>query len=334
MTYKILIVDDEPANLRLMERLFRREYQVVTALAGKEGLEILKQHDIALIISDQRMPGMTGIEFLKSAAALRPQTVRIILTGYTDVNALVEAINSGVVYKYVTKPWLNEDLQQAVRRGIENYEAGKLAHNLALINNRLTDQLKTAREVFVQMITTALNAKDEDALGRACRTSRYAAASGARLSCFSQDEIEQLSLAALLHGVGGIGTPTHLFKTALLTAEERWMYAERTEKILMDFPEMNEVALAVRYHRENFDGSGFPKGLQGEQIPLFSRIIAVATFYDEMTSQPSINKELLHEKAIAKLREDAGSRFDPMIVEAFCEIDAVRKMHESVEQYA
>src|SRR5215210_6797600 len=99
MTYKILIVDDEPANLRLLERLFRREYQVISAESGSEALELLKRHDIALIISDQRMPFMTGIEFLKFAAQMRPQTVRIILTGYTDVNALIESINSGIVYK-------------------------------------------------------------------------------------------------------------------------------------------------------------------------------------------------------------------------------------------
>jgi response regulator RpfG family c-di-GMP phosphodiesterase len=182
MTYKILIVDDEPANLRLMERLFRRDYQVITALSGKEALELLKQHDIALIISDQRMPGMTGIEFLKSAAELRCQTVRIIITGYTDVNALVEAINSGVVYKYVTKPWLNEDLQQSVKRGIENYENGKRMHNLALTNERLSNQLKNARETFVQMIINALNARDDDALPLARRASSYAKEIGSHLA--------------------------------------------------------------------------------------------------------------------------------------------------------
>ena len=114
MDYKILIVDDEPANLRLLERLFRRDYQIISAASGLEALELLKLHNIALIISDQRMPGMTGIEFLKQAAEMRPATVRIILTGYTDVNALVEAINSGVIYKYATKPWVNEDLKQTV----------------------------------------------------------------------------------------------------------------------------------------------------------------------------------------------------------------------------
>lgn len=329
MTYKILIVDDEPANLRLMERLFRRDYQVVTALSGKEALELLKQHDVALIISDQRMPGMTGIEFLKSAAELRRQTVRIILTGYTDVNALVEAINSGVVYKYVTKPWLNEDLQQTVKRGLENYENGKRLHNLALINERLSNQLKNARDVFVQLVINALNARDDDALAQARRASTYAKEIGSHLACFSAKEIEELSLAALLHGVGQIGTPNHSFKTP----EERRTYAERTEKILQDFPEMMDIALAIRYHRENFDGTGFPEGLRGEQIPLFSRIISVAAAYAEMTSQASIDKESLHEKALAKLREDDGIRFDPMIVNAFCEIDALRKINQTVEQY-
>jgi putative two-component system response regulator len=334
MNYKILIVDDEIANLRLMERLFRRNYQVLTALSGMEALEILKQHDIALIISDQRMPGMTGIEFLKQASELRQHTVRIILTGYTDVNALVEAINSGVVYKYVTKPWLNEDLQQTVKRGLENYETNKRLHNLTVNNERLTEQLKAAQNALVQLVTNALNAQDNDALGHARRTSGYAMAIASQLPYFEQDEIEQLSLAALFHGIGQLGTPTHIFKTAELTDDERRVYSERTERILMDFPEMTEIALAVKYHREHYDGSGYPEGLNGDRIPLFSRIIAVASAYDEMTSQPVIDKALLHERAIAKLREDSGTRFDPTIVAAFCELDTVKKMAQSIEQPA
>ena len=104
MSYKILIVDDEPANLRTLARLFREEYQVMTAGSGAEALELLIQHDVALLITDQRMPGMTGIELLKNTVSLRPRMVRMILTGYTDVEALVEAINCGEVYRYVTSP--------------------------------------------------------------------------------------------------------------------------------------------------------------------------------------------------------------------------------------
>src|SRR4051812_33459659 len=93
MTHKILVVDDEAANLRLLERLFKRDYIVLTASSGSEALRTLQQQEIALLITDQRMSGMTGIELLQHAASIRPQMVRIILTGYTDVDALVEAIN-------------------------------------------------------------------------------------------------------------------------------------------------------------------------------------------------------------------------------------------------
>src|ERR687883_1692077 len=141
MTYKIMVVDDEPANLRLLERLFRREYQVITASSGQEALELLSQHDVALLITDQRMPGMTGIELLKRTASFRPHMVRIILTGYTDFGALVEAINCGQVYKYVTKPWSNEDLRQTVVRAVEHYEATKSRHELELTNRRLRARL-------------------------------------------------------------------------------------------------------------------------------------------------------------------------------------------------
>jgi DNA-binding NtrC family response regulator len=147
MPYKIMVVDDEPANLRLLERLFRRDYQVITAASGAEALRLLEQHDVALLITDQRMPGMTGIELLKRTAELRPHMVRIILTGYTDADALVEAINCGQVYKYVTKPWNNDELQLTVSRALEHYETNKARHEFALANERLMARLQQIQEL-------------------------------------------------------------------------------------------------------------------------------------------------------------------------------------------
>jgi DNA-binding NtrC family response regulator len=141
MSYKVLIVDDEPANLRSLVRLFRDEYDVFAAASGAEALELLKQHDVAVLITDQRMPAMTGIELLKNTIPLRPRMVRIILTGYTDVDALVEAINCGQVYRYVTKPWGNDDLKQTVRRALEHYETNKKSYELELTNQRLSSRL-------------------------------------------------------------------------------------------------------------------------------------------------------------------------------------------------
>ena len=147
MSHKILIVDDEPANLRSLSRLFREDFEVFPVGSGEEALDLLRQQDIALMITDQRMPGMTGIELLKKTVQLRPRMVRIILTGYTDVDALVDAINCGQVYRYVTKPWSNEELQLTVKRALEHYETNKNRYELALANERLVSRIREIQQL-------------------------------------------------------------------------------------------------------------------------------------------------------------------------------------------
>jgi DNA-binding NtrC family response regulator len=147
MSYKILIVDDEPANLRTLTRLFREDYEVLTAQSGDDALALLRQHDVALLITDQRMPGMTGIELLKKTVPLRPRMIRIMLTGYTDVDALVEAINCGQVYRYVAKPWDNEELRLTVKRGLEHYELFKQRNELESANARLVSRIMEIQQL-------------------------------------------------------------------------------------------------------------------------------------------------------------------------------------------
>ena len=170
MTYKIMIVDDEPANLRTLERLFRRDYQVVTAPSGAEALALLEQHDVALLISDQRMPAMTGIELMMKSVALRRQMVRILLTGYTDVGALIEALNSGLVYRYLTKPWDNDDLRLTVSRALDHYESVKSKHLLGMENQRLRARLEKITELaFEGLDQGSLAPKEETADSNASR---------------------------------------------------------------------------------------------------------------------------------------------------------------------
>lgn len=147
MAYKIMIVDDEPANLRVLERLFRQDYQVITAESAAEALTLLQTHDVALLISDQRMPETTGIELMKQTVALRPQMVKILLTGYTDVEALIESINSGLVYRYITKPWNNDDLRLTVSRALSHFESIKEKHLLGMENRRLRARLAEISEL-------------------------------------------------------------------------------------------------------------------------------------------------------------------------------------------
>lgn len=141
MPYKIMIVDDEPANLRTLARLFHQDYHLVTATSGAEALTLVEQHDVALLISDQRMPEMTGIELMRSTVAIRPHMVRILLTGYTDVEALIDSINSGLVYRYMTKPWNNDELRAVVSKGLKYYELSKSKCMLEMENQRLLARL-------------------------------------------------------------------------------------------------------------------------------------------------------------------------------------------------
>jgi DNA-binding NtrC family response regulator len=156
MRYKILIVDDEPSNLRTLERLFRREHDVLTAASAAEAMMLLQQHDIALLICDQRMPEMNGIELMVSTVKIRPHMVRILLTGYTDVSSLIDAINCGHVYKYVTKPWVNDDLIITVDRALEHYETIRSRHNLQMTNDRLQARLAEIAELALSDDETLL----------------------------------------------------------------------------------------------------------------------------------------------------------------------------------
>ncbi|PYS91292.1 MAG: hypothetical protein DMF64_12750 [Acidobacteria bacterium] len=333
MTYKLMIVDDEQANLRLLERLFRRDYQVVTADSGEEALRLLAQHDVALLITDQRMPGMTGIELIKHTVSLRPQMVRIILTGYTDVSALVEAINCGQVYKYVTKPWNNDELRLTVTRALEYYETNKARHELLHQNQRLSARLKEMTRGFVRTIADALEAKDEYMHGHARRVSGYAVALGRRLA-LDGAQLEQLELAAFLHDIGKIGTPDSLLlKPAPLTDEERavmQLHPERGARMLAGIPEMQDVIAAVRHHHENYDGTGYPEGLSGAQIPLSARIIHVADAYDAMTSPRPFRQAMTHEQALARLEEHAGTQFDPQVVCMLAEFETIAQIRRTI----
>jgi len=137
--HALLIVDDEKEILRSLTLTFEEDYEVFTASSGAEALEILQQQDIALILADQRMPEMTGAEFLAQTLSINPHIIRIILTGYTDTASLIQAINQGQIYQYITKPWNRQELQIIVRRALERYE-------LSLANQRLLKELQAANE--------------------------------------------------------------------------------------------------------------------------------------------------------------------------------------------
>jgi len=175
MTAKILYIDDEPANLIVFEAVCGDEFTVLTAQSGKEGLELLATHDIGVLLTDQRMPGMTGVDVLEAARALKPDTVRVLITAYSDINEAVAAINRSNVERYMRKPWQPEELRMALRDGLATYEtrlkvqalerrmvetervyalgvvASGIAHELRNPLGVMTPSLELAREALRQL---------------------------------------------------------------------------------------------------------------------------------------------------------------------------------------
>jgi response regulator RpfG family c-di-GMP phosphodiesterase len=161
MQHTVLVVDDEPANLRMVERLLRRDYRVLTAPSGEAALEILRSEEVTLIITDQRMPGISGTELLRESVRTNPDAVRIILTGYTDIDALIDAINSSRVYRFVSKPWdpvqLKETIDTAIRDRQRTLEEKRLisdlvgfvqSHPSLFISERKEDSGEAVEKIF------------------------------------------------------------------------------------------------------------------------------------------------------------------------------------------
>jgi DNA-binding NtrC family response regulator len=137
--FGVLYVDDEIHNLNSFKAAFRRDFNIYVAQSAREGRRVLDQNEIAVIVTDQRMPGVTGIEFLESIIPVYPDTIRILLTGFSDVNAVMDAINRGQVYKYLVKPWADEELKMYVQNAIEIY-------NLRRENRDLAQKLEQANK--------------------------------------------------------------------------------------------------------------------------------------------------------------------------------------------
>lgn len=315
MTYKLLIVDDELANLRLLQRLFSGDFHCLTASSGMEAIRLIEQHDIAILITDQRMPTMTGLELLKRTAAVRPHMVRILLTGYTDVEALVEAVNSGLVYMYMTKPWNNEDLKLRVNRACEHYQNNKNRQALADANRRLTERLKGIKLSVVDALSEMLRIRDDHAHSHVLRVRNCAMMIAGKLGV-SGAQAEDLSIASLLHDVNPVdmfGSGTASMRDSPL--EQRTQArCESEERLLNAIPELANVAEIISCNSENYDGSGMPRGLAGEQIPLAGRILRLADEYDQMVL-PKDLAPMTHDEVMRFLTQRSGKQFDPAVLE-------------------
>lgn len=328
----ILIVDDEENNLQLLKRTLRGQYNIKTAHNGLEGLEIAKAEgdQIALIVSDQKMPVMEGTEFLREVEKIHPRIVKILLTGHVDTDIIVSSINECNLFQYILKPFEPSDLQVAVDNGIKKY-------NLSEAKRLMLRDLSELFYKTLKSISCALDAKDAYTNGHSLRVTLYSLMLANELH-LDNHTLESIETAGLLHDIGKIGIPQSvLCKNGKLTDEEFAImksHPEKGEKIIMNIEKLKMVSHWLKSHHERWDGRGYPQGLSGEDIPLSARIIAIADTYDAMTSTRPYRTALAHEVAIGEIQKCAGTQFDPALAQKFVEIEAeINNARQNVEEY-
>lgn len=310
---KLLIVDDEIDNLQLMYRTLRRDFDVVKAQGPFEAFDILKNEKFCCVLSDHKMPDMDGVEFLKRVKDSNPNTVCMLVTAYSDVEILMNAINYAKIYKYIKKPYAPEELLHNVQLAVEYY-------HLKEDNRKLLYDLKDLFSGTINAIMDALDSKDSYTLGRSRRVAFYTSRIVAKMD-ISKSERAEIELAALLHDIGMIGVKEEiLHKTENLTEEERQEIQKHilySVKILEDIKQLDRVTDIIKYHHEFYNGQGYPYQIKGEEIPLGARVIAIADAYDSLVSFRPYREGLTPEDAIKKIEEDRGKQFDPKLLDVF-----------------
>ena len=353
-TATLLFVDDETNILASLKRLFRPfGYRIFTAESGAQGLEIMAREAVDLVVSDMRMPEMNGAQFLEKVREKWPETVRILLTGYAEIGATIEAINKGQIYRYVSKPWEDNDLTLAIKHALQQkmleQEKRRLEEltrrqneELKDLNASLEDKVKARTEELhkametlgvahdklkkgfitsIRVFSNLIEMRDVAMMGHSRRVAELAR-SLAQFMGMSNAEVQDVFVAGLLLDIGKIGLSDHLLTKpfANLTVDERAevvKYPVKGQMALMALEQLQGAAQLIRNHRERFDGFGYPDKLAGSAIPLGARVLALANDYDEAQIGTLSTKRLSNANAVALIQEGKGKRYDPAVVNAF-----------------
>jgi len=349
--HTVLFVDDEVNILKALQRLLRHEpINVLTASRPQEAIEILEKTEAEVVVSDQRMPEMSGVDLLSNIRERHSDTVRMMLTGYTEMTIAVEAINRGEIFRLITKPWNDDELKATLRQAFDHYdlkrEIKRLNHVTREQNFKLQDmnrnleakvrdrtrqlaqknqELRTAYTQTITALAEAIDAKDAYTRGHSERVAIYATRIARQMN-LGKEIIERVYFAGLLHDVGKIGIPDAIIsKPDRLDREEYELVKEHPgigAKILEPVHFLRNIVPCVRHHHEWFDGSerGYPDCLLSDQIPMPARVLLVADTVEAMTSDRPYRKALSIETVVEELIKYSGSQFDPTCVDAFLQL--------------
>jgi len=353
----ILFVDDEANVLKALRRLFHNEpYTAYFASSGAEGLEILRQNAVDLIISDMRMPEMSGAEFLAQVFMQWPETIRILLTGYADFQSTIDAVNKGRIYNYCNKPWNDEELKLLVRNALEQKHLREerdrlsgivLQQNTALkeLNEHLeekveqrTEQLKNTmqhldrannnlKKQYIDSIK-AFSRIIEMRPGIKSGQSKYIAEKAllvARKLGMNTEEKQNIFYAGLLIQIGKMSLQDSLlaepyYSIPLIDIRRYLKHAVEGEALLKGLTQLKGASILIRHQYERYDGSGFPDGLAKQKIPLGSRILNVVGDYIAYLEGSMTGEVMSVSATINQLMSRKESYYDPDVIDTFIKV--------------
>jgi putative nucleotidyltransferase with HDIG domain len=334
MSSRILIVDDEaPIRTLLGEHLRLVGYEVDLAANGTSALETLSKAEFELVLTDVRMPGMSGLELLDEIVRTRSGVGVLMLTACEDLTLAVNAMRLGAL-DYILKPFrlseITVSVQEALERRrnrIEQTQRMQLLEQTVTERTvelrRLLDRLHDASEITLEALVAALDAREHETQAHSKRVSEYTLYLAREMSVdFSQ--LDVIRRGAMLHDIGKIGVPDSvLLKPGKLTDEE-WVDMQKHPQIgfwILDGIEALQPASdVVLSHHERYDGAGYPRKLPGSSIPLGARIFSVADCLDSMTSDRPYRKALSYQDARVEIADFSGTQFDPDVVKYFLRV--------------
>ncbi len=310
MQETILFVDDDRLILTYAMDVFHEKgLNVLTAGSGIEALQIIQEQPIAVLVTDNHMPEMEGLELLDRVAEISPDTVKIMMTGCTDLPTLLTAINRGEVFRFVPKPWEGAVMLKAVRDAIRRF--------------RLLQGVQREEEFVLFSLAQTIELKDSLTKGHCDRVATYALQI-ATARGLDEGTHRDIRYGSWLHDCGKIGVPETILNAPRALTNEEMLIVKKHPIWGTEVARKANLSPAVQdiilYHHERFDGKGYPSGLAGEDIPLEARIVAIADVYDALATERPYRPAIPRTKARHMVAEQRGTTFDPDILDLFLRI--------------
>jgi putative nucleotidyltransferase with HDIG domain len=325
---KILVIDDELAPRESIRMVLKDQYSVSTADGAYEGLDIMNQSPVDLVVMDIKMPKMDGITALQEIKKLHPDTEVVLLTAYASLETARDAIRFGA-FDYLIKPFDKNNVLKVVEKGLAKRRANrglKLERDILLDRaSYLEDQVSEARnnimtcyEGTVRALILTIDAKDHYTYNHSNRVANLSSSLAEALGV-PDKTIKEMVHAASIHDIGKIGVEESILrKNGRLTLDEYTEIKKHPSigvRIVQSVPFLEDAIPVILYHHERYDGKGYPEGVKGELIPLSARIVMVADAIDAMMSSRPYRDALTIQKVLSELRENSGMQFDPEIVD-------------------